>query len=208
VERLDETGRDAQEQLTRQRLRISQLDGERDKLLQAYYAGAIQLDQLKREQTRISQGLADAERVLKANESDLTETRVRLDQALDLVEDCQAAYRQADDSVRRLMNQTFFVRLLVDDDGVRGELAEPFSTLVGLRAVEAAEDRGLTMVNGRRASNALGTTKPSDAGAHEGLSIDWLVGEGGLEPPHPFGHRNLNPARLPIPPLARVERSD
>ena len=31
------------------------------------------------------------------------------------------------------------------------------------------------------------------------------VGEGGLEPPHPFGHRNLNPARLPIPPLARVE---
>src|ERR671917_174200 len=31
-----------------------------------------------------------------------------------------------------------------------------------------------------------------------------LVGEGGLEPPRPFGHRNLNPARLPIPPLARA----
>ncbi len=30
------------------------------------------------------------------------------------------------------------------------------------------------------------------------------MGEGGLEPPRPFGHRNLNPARLPIPPLARV----
>jgi hypothetical protein len=30
------------------------------------------------------------------------------------------------------------------------------------------------------------------------------VGEGGLEPPRPFGHRNLNPARLPIPPLARA----
>ena len=29
------------------------------------------------------------------------------------------------------------------------------------------------------------------------------VGEGGLEPPRPCGHRNLNPARLPIPPLAR-----
>ena len=27
--------------------------------------------------------------------------------------------------------------------------------------------------------------------------------EGGLEPPRPYGHRNLNPARLPIPPLAR-----
>ena len=30
------------------------------------------------------------------------------------------------------------------------------------------------------------------------------VREGGLEPPRPCGHRNLNPARLPIPPLARV----
>src|ERR1700722_6239960 len=37
-----------------------------------------------------------------------------------------------------------------------------------------------------------------------GTSIDQdLVGEGGLEPPRPCGHRNLNPARLPIPPLAR-----
>jgi hypothetical protein len=31
------------------------------------------------------------------------------------------------------------------------------------------------------------------------------VREEGLEPSRPFGHRNLNPARLPIPPLARVE---
>ena len=30
-----------------------------------------------------------------------------------------------------------------------------------------------------------------------------LVREEGLEPSRPFGHRNLNPARLPIPPLAR-----
>src|SRR5712664_390573 len=35
-----------------------------------------------------------------------------------------------------------------------------------------------------------------------------VVGEGGLEPPHPFGHRNLNPARLPIPPLARATGED
>src|SRR5690606_6953657 len=30
------------------------------------------------------------------------------------------------------------------------------------------------------------------------------VGEEGLEPSRPFGHRNLNPARLPIPPLAQA----
>ena len=34
-----------------------------------------------------------------------------------------------------------------------------------------------------------------------------IVGERGLEPLHPYGHRNLNPARLPIPPLARSSSS-
>ena len=29
-----------------------------------------------------------------------------------------------------------------------------------------------------------------------------VVGEGGLEPPHPFEYRHLKPARLPISPLA------
>ncbi len=31
-----------------------------------------------------------------------------------------------------------------------------------------------------------------------------FVREGGVEPPRPFGHWHLKPARLPIPPLARV----
>ncbi len=34
-----------------------------------------------------------------------------------------------------------------------------------------------------------------------------MVREEGLEPSRPFGHRHLKPARLPIPPLARVEEN-
>src|SRR4051812_8251170 len=30
-----------------------------------------------------------------------------------------------------------------------------------------------------------------------------LVRKGGVEPPRPFGHRILSPARLPVPPLSR-----
>ena len=33
-----------------------------------------------------------------------------------------------------------------------------------------------------------------------------LVREGGVEPPRPHGHTDLNRARLPIPPLARKVR--
>lgn len=35
-----------------------------------------------------------------------------------------------------------------------------------------------------------------------------VVREEGLEPSHPYGHRHLKPARLPIPPLAQVEGPD
>jgi len=31
-----------------------------------------------------------------------------------------------------------------------------------------------------------------------------VVREGGVEPPHPCGYTDLNRARLPVPPLARV----
>ena len=34
-----------------------------------------------------------------------------------------------------------------------------------------------------------------------------LVREGGVEPPRPHGHTDLNRARLPIPPLAHVSYS-
>jgi hypothetical protein len=46
---------------------------------------------------------------------------------------------------------------------------------------------------------------PASANEHQPWCV--VVGEGGLEPPHPFGHRNLNPARLPIPPLAHGARA-
>ena len=34
------------------------------------------------------------------------------------------------------------------------------------------------------------------------MKLHRMVREGGVEPPRPFGHTDLNRARLPIPPLA------
>ena len=63
---------------------------------------------------------------------------------------------------------------------------EPHRTLVRLKGLQLGCNRGL--LNGE--------TKP-----HGGSKT--TVGEGGLEPPRSCDHRNLNPARLPIPPRAR-----
>jgi hypothetical protein len=46
------------------------------------------------------------------------------------------------------------------------------------------------------------------AGLAPPLTCDNPVGEGGLEPPRPYGHWHLKPARLPIPPLARATRQE
>ena len=63
---------------------------------------------------------------------------------------------------------------------------------------EAVRAAMVTMVTQARADDRLSTPYADAGGAAT------VVGEGGLEPPHPFGHRHLKPARLPIPPLARV----
>ncbi len=73
----------------------------------------------------------------------------------------------------------------------RGRLLElrPDSRRIPSRASPAPAAAGIVSFGGRKFCRA---------------PLRACVGEGGLEPPHPFGHRNLNPARLPIPPLARV----
>jgi hypothetical protein len=108
------------------------------------------------------------------------------------------------DHVRRLMNQAFFARLLVDDDGVRGELAEPFATLVGMVEEEKRPPNGVMCAERaiRAAGEEPGANKPSRTYVRKGLSIDWLVGEEGLEPSRACAHKILSLACIPISPLA------
>ena len=58
---------------------------------------------------------------------------------------------------------------------------------------------------GRRSPPPGTPDEPRPASTHRGKSpVESSVREGGVEPPHPFGHTDLNRARLPIPPLARA----
>ena len=112
--------------------RVDQLNGERTRLLQAYYADAIPLELLKREQQRVATALKAAENRLRATEANFETIEANLDKALTIAGDCRAMYRVAGSRVRRLMNQAFFTQIFVDLDGkVRGELAPPFALLLG-----------------------------------------------------------------------------
>lgn len=73
------------DQLTKNRDRII---AHQDKLLQAFYADAITLAQLKREQQSLSSELHQVEQRLNSHHGEYSEARENLDDSLDLLENC------------------------------------------------------------------------------------------------------------------------
>jgi hypothetical protein len=68
--------------------RLHQLATEREKLLRAYYADAIDVAILKREQARIDAEVADAESQLATDGEKLAQAKQIIDLALELAENC------------------------------------------------------------------------------------------------------------------------
>jgi hypothetical protein len=110
------------------------LSEEREKLLHAYYAEAVPLDLLHSEQERLSAETAQAEHQIEIAEASFGDVEETLGKALDLLADCERAYRKAPGHLRRQWNQALFERLVIYDEGISGaEVAEPFATLADPR---------------------------------------------------------------------------
>ena len=101
--------------------RRTNIEDRRRRLLHAHYEGAVPLDLLKEEQAELSTELSQIERQLAAYKADAAEVRQHLTQALDLLEDCHRLYTAAPAHLKKLLNQVFFQRVLVnplvDEDG-------------------------------------------------------------------------------------------
>ena len=110
-----------QQDIQRLTTRQQQLEDQRHKLLEAHYAGAIPLDLLKKEQEQLTSGILAIQRELDGYTADAALVEQHLTQALDLLEDCQRLYLAAPDRLKKLLNQVFFERILVnpavDDEG-------------------------------------------------------------------------------------------
>ena len=101
--------------------RRTNLEDKRRRLMHAHYEGAVPLELLKEEQTQLTSELDHIERQLTAYQADISEVRQRLTQALDLLENCHRLYTAAPPHLKKLLNQVFFQRVLVnpavDEDG-------------------------------------------------------------------------------------------
>jgi len=112
--------------------RLRQLATEREKLLRAYYADAIDVAILKREQARINAEVADAESQLATNGEKLAQAKQIIDLALELAENCAASYRRAKPEVRKMWNRAFFQTIRVRDGAIADfAYEEPLASLLG-----------------------------------------------------------------------------
>ena len=91
----------------------AKLENKRKKLLEAHYNDAIPLDLLKSEQQKIAKELAAIEHELKMHDMTFEQVKNNLRLTLDIVENCGDAYRNASDTIKKLMNQAIFDKIYI-----------------------------------------------------------------------------------------------
>ena len=168
------------------------LERQREKLMEAHYAGAIPVELLGREQERISRSLRDVETRLSATLSEFETIEGNLGKALDLAADCGAAYQQAPDHIKRMFNQAFFEKIFVvqidetlADVKIEAQLREPFDVLLGddLRQASQRSSSGRKSKKSAGAdANGLPSTTTGNLLQVQGLSNALMVEVRGFEP--------------------------
>ena len=123
----------ADKETARARTEITRLDNEERKLLAAHYQDRISGHIFNEEQQRIRRERIAADELLRRHQVDHATILQTLDLALELTDDIQAAYLQADHTERRLLNQAFFEAIEIDNEEIAGHtLAEPFQQIATL----------------------------------------------------------------------------
>lgn len=116
------------------------LENQRTKLLRAHYEDAIPLKLLKAEQARTTREIADAEEVIRERQTEYAAIEANLDKALKLASACGREYAKASPIVRRLFNQAFFEKFVIEN----GDIVEaPFTRPVAVVIKGAREARHL-----------------------------------------------------------------
>ncbi len=101
--------------------RRKQIEDEQDQLLDAHLKGSLDLDVMTRKQRGLSEQLENLKREIAVLSTDYAANRRYLDDALVLLADPARLYAMSNADTKRLANQTFFRRILVDDAPRAGE---------------------------------------------------------------------------------------
>ena len=162
--------------LLTQRRRLEKLERHRQKLIDAYIAGAIPVADLKKRQEAVTVEQREAERLIQLASINHALLEERLEIALGLLQNCDRLYLGESEPFKRGLNQAFYEALHIGPEGVtRAVLNPPFAQLIDLTIgfedehedPNAPQDRPDSDQARRRQTP---TTKPRQAptGAHNG----------------------------------------
>lgn len=138
--------------------RLQKLGGQRQKLLDAYYADSMPMDLFKSEQDRITKQIERSETELARADLTFEKIAKTLARCLQFAQHCDQLYRDAPPKLRRRLNQAFFEKLYVHENGeVEAHLAEPFDLLLRPDLVVETEEQAEALP-----SESPESTEPSD----------------------------------------------
>jgi len=179
--------------------RLAKAEAQRRKLLDAYYAGAIDVTTLKSEQARIGADIQVAKDRMGDLDANLGEWQEILELAATFATRCGDAYAEASDRTRKQFNAAVFERLDVKDGRLcHEEYRPPFNDIFsvsefeyGTRVVPAGIEpvvvvtmwlSGLVQLTGMVWPSSVGVGWPEGVGAPEhppeGLHVETASGDG------------------------------
>ena len=190
-----------QQDIQRLTTRQQQLEDQRHKLLKAHYAGAIPLDLLKKEQDQLTSSILAIQRELDGYTADAALVEQHLTQALDLLEDCSRLYEAAPAALKKMLDQVFFERILVnpavDEDG-RPIIPPPAlqtSLKAGRRAGAAVAGRQTAPTQGgEKTAESATSSRGEGAGGQSGGSAS----EGGHDDVQPGSMHTVHRSTISI----------
>lgn len=172
-----------------QRKRLTELERQQSKLVDAYMADAIPVDVLKKRQRRIAAEMADAKNPIARAQATAEDLRARLNKVLELLWHVENLYDKCDAGSREVLNAAVFEAFYVDCriKDIHPEVAVIDAPLTG--PVAAVVEGGADVVYLRRNDETL------DARKHvQGSNVTNLAVAVGFEPtvglhPHTLSRR-------------------
>jgi site-specific DNA recombinase len=180
----DERTAIVQKDIERHQGKIQKLTANQARLIQLSYEGLVTSEVLASEQQRLEAEKLQAQRLLDAAELHARDIESALDGALAKTRTPHATYLASTPLERRLLNQTFFKRILIGDDGEiqSTELTPIYAALTtwepALGQIQARKVAQPAAKGRRGARNANPDPDFRGQGSHNAI----LVGETGLEP--------------------------
>ena len=183
---IDRVARIAAKETARAQAEVTRLDNEERKLLTAHYADKISEHIFAEEQARVRRERAAAEQLLNRHKINQETVASTLDLALQLTDNIQTAYLQADTTERRLLNQAFFEYIEVDSEEITAsQLNPPFAQLAAISRILADDpEAGETPATGPHEppEGAQNDETPALLSKDRGSYLTQVVDQNGLEP--------------------------